>query len=197
MQNWEHVTHIFEHLSLLPTSPRQTDITRIRPWFLEGWAQYFRQTVLVSEFASADMNALFNRNCHNISGKIRVSAVTEGAIVNVIPKVPQKFHRFISEDSKRDSTARFDYFTEKIMPTVSTPLHSHVLIFIPNYFDYVVLRNHFRREKKSFSQICEYTSKANVSRARSSFFHGYTKFLLYTQRHYYCWHHRMKIRGRG
>ena len=80
------------------------------------------------------------------------------------------------------------------MPTVSTPLHSHVLIFIPNYFDYVVLRNHFRREKKSFSQICEYTSnKANVSRARSSFFHGYTKFLLYTQRHYY--HHRMKIRG--
>ena len=193
MQNWEHVSHIFEHLSLLPSSPRQTDITRIRPWFLEGWAQYFRQTVLVSEFASADMNALFNRNCHNISGKIRVSAVTEGAIVNVIPKVPQKFHRFTCENLKQDSSTRFEYFMEKIMTSVSTPLHSHVLIFIPNYFDYVVLRNHFRREKMSFSQICEYTSKANVSRARSNFFHGYTKFLLYTQRHYY--HHRLKIRG--
>lgn len=34
---------------------------------------------------------------------------------------------------------------------------SHVLIYIPSYFDYVRLRNYFRREGLNFVQICEYS----------------------------------------
>lgn len=139
------------------------------------------------------MNALFNRHCHNLAGKIRVSSSTEGVLGAVVAKVPQTFRRFVCEDLSADADTRFEFFLESVLPEVSTPLHTHVLIFIPSYFDYVRVRNYFRKEKMSFSQICEYTSRANVSRSRSNFYHGRTRFLLYTQRHYY--HFRLRIRG--
>ncbi len=71
MQNWDHLAHVCEHTNLIPTASHDTDITRIRPWCLEGWARYFRQTSVLSEFASAEMNAFFNRACHNLAGKVR------------------------------------------------------------------------------------------------------------------------------
>lgn len=36
MQNWEHVVVLFEHLNLLPAEPRDTDFSRVKPWYLEG-----------------------------------------------------------------------------------------------------------------------------------------------------------------
>ena len=70
IQNWVHVLHVVQHTSLLPIENHDTDITRIRTWMLEGWAPYFRQTIMLSEFVSAEMNALFNRHCHNLAGKV-------------------------------------------------------------------------------------------------------------------------------
>ncbi|KAF8977693.1 hypothetical protein BGZ52_006812 [Haplosporangium bisporale] len=67
------------------------------------------------------------------------------------------------------------------------------MIFVPSYFDFVRLRNYFSENKYSFAAICEYTSNANVSRARSSFFHGEVSFLLYTERFHFF--RRYNIRG--
>ena len=37
MQNWTHVEYIFKHLNNIPELPRDTDFSRVRPYFLEGW----------------------------------------------------------------------------------------------------------------------------------------------------------------
>lgn len=34
---------------------------------------------------------------------------------------------------------------------------SHTLIFVSSYFDFVRIRNYFKREEAGFVQICEYT----------------------------------------
>ena len=36
---------------------------------------------------------------------------------------------------------------------------SHTAIFVPSYFDFVRLRNYFKKEDISFAQICEYVRR--------------------------------------
>ena len=50
---------------------------RVREAFLSGWGRHLRQTIMLSSFASAEMNALFNRACVNIAGKLRLRPVYE------------------------------------------------------------------------------------------------------------------------
>ena len=49
-------------------------------------------------------------------------------------------------------------------PEYATDTRKSVLVYIPDYFDFVRLRNHFRTQQLSFGQICEYTTPSNVSR---------------------------------
>jgi len=37
MQNWDHVTAVFEVLNLIPTKNRGTDFSCVREWYLNGW----------------------------------------------------------------------------------------------------------------------------------------------------------------
>lgn len=53
--------------------------------------------------------------------------------------------------------ARFEYFVKEVLPKQRDPLMSHTLIYVPSYFDYVCLRNYFKKEDISFVQICEYS----------------------------------------
>ena len=63
MQNWAHVTDLFELLNNLPKQPRDTDFSRVRPWYLEGDAKRLRQTALLSQHNSAELTALLSRQC--------------------------------------------------------------------------------------------------------------------------------------
>ena len=45
---------------------------RVREWYLSGHAKQHRQTILLSSFATAEANALFNRMCINHAGKARL-----------------------------------------------------------------------------------------------------------------------------
>lgn len=73
MQNWEHVQHIVDHMNKTPTDMRGADIGRIRLWTLEGLASCFRQTIVLSQVAEPDINALLNKFSHNYAGKVRRS----------------------------------------------------------------------------------------------------------------------------
>lgn len=70
----------------------------------------------------------------------------------------------------------------------------NTLIVIPSYFDFVRVTNYLRKaDKMSFAAISEYSSNAEISRARTLFFKGKKAFLIVTERfHFY---RRYKIRG--
>lgn len=98
MQNWEHLEVVFSHLNLIPkvqcplcswrahrsshkhgffSSRHQkahssTDFSRVRTWALNGLGRHYRQSVLLSAFMSAELNALFNRLCTNSAGKVKL-----------------------------------------------------------------------------------------------------------------------------
>ena len=70
MQNMDHLSQVVEFTNRTPTSMHDTDITRIKRMYLEELAKYFRQTLIFSAFANPELNALFNRKCMNVEGKV-------------------------------------------------------------------------------------------------------------------------------
>ncbi|XP_049539639.1 U3 small nucleolar RNA-associated protein 25 homolog [Anopheles darlingi] len=192
-QNWDHVLHLFEHLHRQPKSAENTDFSRVRDWCLNGWTKFYRQTVFLSSLELPEYRSLFNKHCQNYRGKIRtVNRVTHGSIRHVVVRVPQSFQRIEVTSLEGQSNARFSHFVSVILPQARSLTMARCLIYVPSYFDFVRLRNYFKKEELSFTQICEYTTDAKIARARDMFYHGSKHFLLYSERSHFFRRHRIK-----
>ncbi|XP_033731196.1 digestive organ expansion factor homolog [Pecten maximus] len=149
---------------------------------------------MFSSVAAPQINAILNRHCGNYAGKVMVTRPdTSGAICQIVLQLPQTYHKVKTSSYASAADDRFEFFIKKILPHQKEALKAQTLLFIPSYFDFVRLRNHFVREDLDFSQICEYSSDKNNSRSRSYFFHGNAHFLLYTERAHFF--KRFKLRG--
>ncbi|XP_008058191.1 digestive organ expansion factor homolog [Carlito syrichta] len=187
MQNWEHVLHLMNHMNLLPLDSHGVDFSRVRMWSLNNWSKYYRQTLLFGALQDAQINSVFNKYCVNLQGQVAVRNVPmTGSISHVLIQLPHVFQRMEAENLAAVIDARFNFFVNKILPQYRDAVMSHTLIYIPSYFDFVRLRNYFKREELNFTHICEYTQKSGVSRARHFFLQGEKQFLLLTERfHFY------------
>lgn len=157
-QNWDHLLHVLDHLHLQPQSARNTDFSRVRPWCLNGWSRFYRQTLLFASHELAEFRSLFNNRCSNYRGKVRpVNPIENGSIKHVAVPIPQMFHRIDVSSIQSSFDQRFEYFINNILPQFKAASKAHCLIFIPSYFDFVRVRNYFKKETINFTQICEYT----------------------------------------
>lgn len=158
MQNWDHLLHVFNHLHLQPKDSHGTDFSRVRTWSLDGHSKYYRQTLVFSSVVLPEINAIFNKRCSNYAGKVRVcNEIVDGTIGQVVVQVPHVFHKVVCGSVEQGIDARFEFFINKVVPQHKEPLMKQTLVFVPNYFDYVRVRNYFKKEDISFVQICEYS----------------------------------------
>jgi U3 small nucleolar RNA-associated protein 25 len=206
MQNWDHVAEIFENLNQVPARPHEsTDFSRIRDWSLMGKGDSFRQNVVISAIQDPLLQGLMNKFCPNMHGRLRIKSHYPGSITTVIPRIRQLFQRFAFDSIQGLDDARFEYFKANIFPQLhkgegadskgANVTHDarKTVVYIPSYFDFVRIRNLFRREGAKFCTCNEYSSTSNVAKARFSFFHGKVSVMLYTERfHFYK---RFAIRG--
>lgn len=131
---------------------------RVRTWSLNGWAKYYRQTLIFSSLNLPEFNAIFNKKCQNFAGKVKiVNPIKFGSISQVVVQIPHVFHRFEAKNVADAMDARFDFFVNKILSQQREPLMKQTLIFVSSYFDFVRLRNYFKKEDIGFVQICEYS----------------------------------------
>ncbi|XP_048794362.1 U3 small nucleolar RNA-associated protein 25 homolog isoform X1 [Lagopus muta] len=187
MQNWEHVLHLMKHINLLPLDSHGVDFSRVRMPNLHNWSKYYRQTLLFSALQDPQINSIFNKHCFNYMGQVAVRNVPlSGSISRVVVQLPHVFRRIEAENLTSVIDTRFQFFVNKVLPEYRDAIMSHTLIYVPSYFDYVRLRNYFKKEELNFTHICEYTKKAGICRARRSFLKGEKQFLLLTERfHFY------------
>uniref|UniRef100_A0A1S4H5Z1 U3 small nucleolar RNA-associated protein 25 homolog n=1 Tax=Anopheles gambiae TaxID=7165 RepID=A0A1S4H5Z1_ANOGA len=195
-QNWDHLLHVMEHLHHQPKSTEYTEFSRVREWCLSGWSKFYRQSVLLSAFELPDFRSLYNKHFRNYRGKVRTVARRDqqaaGTIRRVVVPVAQNFQRVETSTLDGAGLARFAHFVNVILPQARTVAMARCMIYVPSYFDYVRLRNHFKKEEISFTQICEYTPDGKIARARDMFFHGSKHFLLYSERAHFFRRHRIR-----
>uniref|UniRef100_A0A182RVT0 U3 small nucleolar RNA-associated protein 25 homolog n=1 Tax=Anopheles funestus TaxID=62324 RepID=A0A182RVT0_ANOFN len=192
-QNWDHVLHVMEHLHHQPKTTEYTEFSRVREWCLNGWSKFYRQTVLLSAFELPEFRLLYNKHFHNYRGKVRSCKRTlTGTIKHVVVRVPQNFQRVETTTLAGVGTARFSHFVNVVLPQARTVSMARCMIYVPSYFDFIRLRNYFKKEELSFTQICEYTTDAKIARARDMFFHGSKHFLLYSERGHFFRRHRIR-----
>ncbi|XP_062537994.1 U3 small nucleolar RNA-associated protein 25 homolog [Armigeres subalbatus] len=193
-QNWDHVIHLMDHLHLQPQSTEHTDFSRVRYWCLNGWSRFYRQTIILASHDLPEFRSIFNNKCTNYRGKIRTSnPIKSGSIRHVVVPVSQTFHRIEVSSLDQSFDCKFQHFTSVLLPQLRSITMARCLIYIPSYFDYVRLRNYFKKEELSFVQICEYSKDAKIARARDMFFHGSSHFLLYSERSHFF--RRPRIKG--
>ncbi|XP_013135561.1 PREDICTED: digestive organ expansion factor homolog isoform X2 [Papilio polytes] len=194
MQNWDHLLHVLDHFHLQPKKTHDTDYSRVRSWAVNGWSKYYRQTLIFSSVSLPEIKSIINRKCQNYAGKVlSANPVEIGSIQQVVLQVPQLFHRFNATSPMAAVESRFEYFVKEILPKQRDTLMSHTLIYVPSYFDFVRLRNYFKKEDISFVQICEYSKDGKIARARDMFFHTEAHFLLYSERVHFF--RRFRIKG--
>ncbi|XP_068637580.1 protein NUCLEOLAR FACTOR 1-like [Aristolochia californica] len=193
MQNWSHLDTVVEQLNHIPIKQHGTDIMRIRNWYLDGNAKFYRQTILLGFFPNPEMNALFNQRCVNYHGKMKLVSEYKGVLHKVLFQVRQAYERFDAASVTGADDARFDFFAKKVFPKIKDSIQGGVLLFISSYFEFVRLRNFLKAQNTSFCSLMDHTKQSDISRARSNFFHGKQKIMLYTERAYF--YYRYKIRG--
>jgi len=196
MQNWDHVLQLFQHLHLQPREQHGTDLSRVRLWALNDLSAHYRQNLIFSAVPLPEAAALFTRRGTNFAGKVRVEnavSLTSASVHRVIVQLPQTFHRFQSTLAKNVSEDRFQFFIKKILPQYLESMMTNTLIFVPSYYDYVRLREHFHKHDINFGQACEYTPDGKLAQVRERFFLAKKRMLLYTERlHFY---RRLNIKG--
>lgn len=202
MQNWEHVEHIFERLNLQPKEAHGCDFSRVRNWYLDGNAKFFRQTIVFSAFNFPSLNRLYTRQMMNIAGKVKYTRVEDGAIIDLGVTVKQTFSRFNFGDPAAEPDNRFNYFTTAIVPTLPKLSRNRategpgILIYIPSYADFVRVRNYLATSTAtqhiSFASISEYSPVRDIARARSHFLSSRHSVLLYTERAHHFRRYRLK-----
>ncbi|KAH0656994.1 hypothetical protein KY285_031876 [Solanum tuberosum] len=193
MQNWSHVNTIVEQLNRIPSQQHGTDIMRIRQWYLDGQAPFYRQSIILSSHINPDINGLFNHHCLNHEGKVKLASEYKGVLPKVVLQIRQIYERFDANTAEDADDVRFDYFTKKVFPKIKDSTQGGIMLFISSYFEFIRVRNFLKSQEASFCLLGEYTEQSDISRARGWFFDGKKKIMLYTERaHFY---HRYKIRG--
>uniref|UniRef100_A0A8C5S9E7 U3 small nucleolar RNA-associated protein 25 homolog n=1 Tax=Laticauda laticaudata TaxID=8630 RepID=A0A8C5S9E7_LATLA len=194
MQNWEHVLHLINHMNLLPLESHGVDFSRVRMFSLNNWSKYYRQTLLFSALHHPQISSIFNKHCFNYRGQVAVrNAPLTGSISHVVVQLPHVFRKIEADSSVSVIDARFNFFIDKVLPEYRDAIMTHTLIYVPSYFDYVRLRNYFKKEELNFAHICEYSSKSGICRARHLFLSGEKQFLIITER--FQFYKRYSIRG--
>lgn len=204
MQNWDHTAWALSRLNEIPKSPHGCDFSRVKPWYLDAKARFLRQTLLFARYDAPEFRALFAQ-CANVAGKARVDARASlpGVLERVRPGVRQTFERVDTEQrgagtdaALEELDARFEHFTKKTLPALlrSAVQRQHTLVVVPSYFDFVRVTAFLRKQGTlSFAAVSEYSSNAEISRARTLFFKGKKDFLFVTERfHFY---RRYRLRG--
>jgi len=195
MQNWDHLLHVLDHANLIPTKDHGCDFGRIKEWYIDGLSKNFRQTIALSDFRFPELTYLFNSHFNNVEGKLLIKRDKyEGTINDVIPQVKQVFDRILCDSLLTEPGARFQWFTQKVLPSLSNRKSVvSTAVYIPDYFDYVRIRNFMDDNDYEFEAICEYSSSSDIARSRTLFFQNRTPILLYTERVHFF--HRYKLRG--
>lgn len=191
-QNWQHVLTILATCNGMPTESHGADFSRLRAMDVERCTKFRRQTVLCSTRDDPDIYAALRRYCANASGSLTIAPVPRGTIRQVNVKTRQVWHRLPAASLEAADESRLRYFENLVVPQLSAGRESdldwqpNTLVYVPNYFTFVQLRNLCERLDMDVAPLSEYSDDRDITRARTMLHQRRLAIVLVTERlHFY------------
>lgn len=187
MQNWDHVLTVLKYVNKVPKKFHDADFSRIRMWSINDRAKYLTQRLVFAEYLTPNVNNVVNKSS-NLAGRLKFKRIIDSnnCVMNSVGlKIKQIFQRFESSSPLEDPEARFKFFTNSLINSVSnsTSYDDGLLIIIPSYFDYIRVKDFmYNNTKVTFDAIDEYSSQSHLTKARQQFISGKIKVLVYSER---------------
>ncbi|VDL63768.1 unnamed protein product [Nippostrongylus brasiliensis] len=183
-QNWEHLTIIFSHMHSQPPKI-DTDISRVRQCYIDGMSAFYCQLLLFSRYKHELFSSLIMEHSLNFRGLVIQNPTCEGTLEKIEIPLCQELRRFVADNASQQFNNMLPF---------NLNIQHGTCVVIPSYFDFVRVRNYFKRSEESFVACHEYAPKSKVIlRARDLFFHKHKKVLLVTERYYFF--NRKPIKG--
>lgn len=73
-----------------------------------------RQSILLSQYETPELRALYSKTLQNVGGKIKAEVFYDGIMMDVPKGIKQVFTRFESLDAYSENDARFEHFTTQV-----------------------------------------------------------------------------------
>ncbi|SCV00876.1 LAME_0G12574g1_1 [Lachancea meyersii CBS 8951] len=189
-QNVLHLSSIFEHINKIPEQQHDADFSRIKMWYINDQAKLLRQSLIFTRYASPFSDSLINGKCRNYAGRWKnhsIVSAEKSSLGQLGMRTRLIFQRFdLAGNAAIDEPDyRFKFFCSVVISNIvkSTGYEDGILLYIPDYTDFIRVRNYLR-EKTSilFGDINEYSEPRQVNANRTLFQQGRVKVLLYTER---------------
>jgi len=151
MQNWQHLVDVMEVMNSKPANLREDmDFSRVRQSFLlDGMPRRLRQTIVFTSTPNPYVNALFvpkSVSKMNLAGALTCRPSSfEGSIYDTVAS--NITHKFVAVNDKR-----IEYFENNVISTLKSDVAAHTLVIVPSYFDYIQVRNLFRRVAENMGE---------------------------------------------
>nr|XP_017232808.1 PREDICTED: digestive organ expansion factor-like isoform X1 [Daucus carota subsp. sativus] len=192
-QNWSHVSTVIKKLNSKPSKQHGTDQMRIRPWYLDEHAQFYRQSIILGSHSSPEINALIDRHCLNYQGKVKLECKYKGVLRKASPQVKQIYEKFDANSIGDVDGARFAYFSTKVFPKMKSSFQGGTMIYISSNFEFIRVQNFLESQKASFCHLGENKEPSNISYDQVWHHQDSNKILLYTEKSQF--YHRYKVHG--
>jgi len=195
MQNLEHMDTILSSLNQQPKESKETDFSRVRPYFLDGKSAEWRQLIMLCPFTDPFLLSTFKRTATSRDGQVRLLRRTtndDAALGRIVLPTRQVFQRVDASSFLTQSEDKLKYFAQSVLPQLEKQEQKHTLLYIPSYFDFVAVRNLLLKRELDFVSVHEYSRESEVSRGRARFLQGRKPWMLFTGRAYYFLRHIIK-----
>jgi len=186
-QNTEHLEEVLKSTNKVPkTLDILNDITRIQDIYLEKLGRNFRQSIVLQEFRSTDIDFVVKSYCStNYAGCIEMNRIYTRNILkehSLSKNIKITLRRLNTDSLELVDETRYTFFTKKLWKKLYENLGFYTIVVASSYFEFVRLRSFMKDKNASVAYICEYSSESDCQRNRALYEAGKKKFMLITER---------------
>ena len=186
-QNTEHLEEVLKSTNKVPKSlDILNDINRIKDIYLEKLGKHFRQSIVVQNFRSMDIDYIIKEYCSvNYRGSIWINKTYEKNLLQEYSrskKIKITLRKLNTDSIELVDDTRFNFFTKKLWQKLYENLTGYTVVFCSTYFEFVRVRSFLKNNNANVAYISEYSSSSDWMRNRAYFENGSKKFILITER---------------
>jgi U3 small nucleolar RNA-associated protein 25 len=141
----EHLEEVLKAVNKFPKQRQDlNDISRIKDVYSDKLAHHLRQTIVVQKFRNLDLDYVVSSFCQtSLFGNLKVMRQYPNKIREASKNYGIKFNlkRLNVDSIENQDDVRYNYFTKKMWSAVYEEGQNYTVLFVPQYFDFVKLRN--------------------------------------------------------